>query len=381
MKKKILHIITSIDNGGAENHLVDLILKQVNLFDIFLIYFKGNNYHLSKLERFGVKVYKISFFRFNFYKFITNFFKIIKIYKNIKPDIVHCHLWLSEIYGLTLKFFYKNFFLVITKHLDSFIFEGSYGHNKILKGIFLERMIFKYSDHIVFITHAVKKFFLKKITITKKKYSVIYYGVNTKIFKKKKNFFTKRKLNIDNDSYVIGCVARHVEQKNLDFVIKSFSHFLKNNPQIKIKLIMIGKGHLTEKLIKLSENLGLNNKVIWIKETNNIVSYFNIFDMICLVSKYEGLGRVLLEAIACKVPILATRTGGIPEIVKHKYDGYLINSMNMNKFSNYILKTLKLSKSKIFNKNLLRNKYLLSLERVFLQINKIYYNFLKKKNS
>lgn len=202
-----------------------------------------------------------------------------------------------------------------------------------------------------------------------------------KFLKKKKNFFTKRKLNIDNDSYVIGCVARHVEQKNLDFVIKSFSHFLKNNPQIKIKLIMIGKGHLTEKLIKLSEDLGLNNKVIWIKETNNIVSYFNIFDMICLVSNYEGLGRVLLEAIACKVPILATRTGGIPEIVKHKYDGYLINSMNMNKFSNYILKTLKLSKSKIFNKNLLRNKYLLSLERVFLQINKIYHNFLKNKKN
>jgi glycosyltransferase involved in cell wall biosynthesis len=53
--------------------------------------------------------------------------------------------------------------------------------------------------------------------------------------------------------------------------------------------------------------------------------------MICLTSRYEGLGKVLLEAIACEVPILASRVGGIPEIVKNKHNGYLIDSININK--------------------------------------------------
>jgi glycosyltransferase involved in cell wall biosynthesis len=379
LKKKILHIITSIDNGGAENHLVDLISHQIDMYDVYLIFFKGNNFHLNKLTKLGVKVFKINYFRLNLIKLIINFFKIVKIYKNIRPDIIHCHLWISEIYGFILKFFYKNFILIITKHLDSYILEGSYGNNKIFNGFFIEKKIFQYSDHIIFITKAVKKFFLKKIKLEKKKYSVVYYGVDTKVFKKKQNTILKKKLNIDTKTYVIGCVARHVEQKNLDFVIKSFSHFLRNNPDVKIKLIMIGKGHLTKKLIKLAIELGVNNKVLWIRDTNSIASYYNIFDMICLTSSYEGLGKVLLEAIACEVPILATRAGGIPEIVKNKFNGYLINTININKFSNRIIDTINLSKSKNFKKNLLLNKSLLSLERVFLEVNKIYYNCLYKK--
>ena len=266
IKKKILHIITSIDNGGAENHLYDLTSKQVKIYDVFLIYFKGSNYHKNNLVHIGVKIFKVNFTNKNFLLFVMKFLEVLKIYKKIRPEIVHCHLWISEFYGLCLKLLYRrSFFLVITKHLDSFIFEGSFGSKKFLKGIFLEKIIFYYTDHIIFISKAVKNFFLQSININREKYSTIYYGVNFDKFSKFNRIASihlRKKLNINNKTIILGCVARHVEQKSLDIVLKSFSLFAKRNPKIKTKLIMIGKGHLENDLKQLAKHLSIYNKTI-----------------------------------------------------------------------------------------------------------------------
>jgi glycosyltransferase involved in cell wall biosynthesis len=375
-KKKILHIITSIDNGGAENHLYDLISKQVTAYDIFLIYFKGTNHHRSDLISKGVKVFKVNFSNKNIFLFLIKFLSVLKIFKNVKPDIVHCHLWISELCGLFLKLIYgKSFLLIVTKHLDSFFFEGSFGTKNFLRGIFLERIIFFYTNHIIFISKEVKNFFLKKIDFNKKKYSVIYYGVNLKKFSKynyKEIIDLKKKLNIDNKTIIIGCVARHVEQKSLDIVIKSFSQFVQQNSKIKAKLIMIGKGHLESELKRLAKDLNISNKIIWIKYTNKINLYFNLFHIFCLSSKYEGLGLVLLEALASGIPVLATRSGAIPEIIKNKKNGYLVKHGDINNFSRRIDDTLKLSKKSSFKENLSNLKDLFSLDRVYEATNKAY---------
>jgi len=375
-KKKLLHIITSIDNGGAENHLRDLISRQVSTYDVFLIYFKGSNYHKDDLVSKGVKVFKIRFLNKNIFLFVIKFLLVLKIFKNIKPDIVHCHLWISELYGLFLKLIYrKSFLLIVTKHLDSFFLEGSYGIKNFVRGIFIERIIFYYTDHVIFISKAVKKFFLKKIYITKKKYSVIYYGINLKKFVKlnsKKKMNLKKKLDIDNKTFVLGCIARHVEQKSLDIIIKSFSLFVQKNPDIKAKLIMIGKGHLESELKHLAKDLNINKKIIWINYTDNINLYFNIFDMFCLSSRYEGLGLVLLESLASGVPVLATRSGAIPEIIINKKNGYLVKYGDINNFSKRIIDTLKLSKKVTFKKSLSNLKNLFSLDRVFVATDKAY---------
>jgi hypothetical protein len=69
--------------------------------------------------------------------------RVLKIFKKTKPDIVHCHLWISEIYGLLLKFIFKDkIYLIVTKHLDSYIFEASFGKKKNNKGYFFRESYF-----------------------------------------------------------------------------------------------------------------------------------------------------------------------------------------------------------------------------------------------
>jgi glycosyltransferase involved in cell wall biosynthesis len=377
VKKKILHIITSIDNGGAENYLVDLIANQIKIYNVFLIYFKGNNYYSKILKDKGVVLFKINFPNKKIIPFFFNFFKLLTIYNKIKPNIVHSHLWLSEIYGLLLKIIFKNEFkFVISKHLDSYIFEGSFGRNIILSGLFLEKIIFKYSDHIIFISNAVKNYFLKKISVKKKKYTVIYYGIDIKqiqVFDNKKILFLRKKFKIDTNQFVIGCVARHVEQKSLDILLRSYSIFNKNNQNIASKLIMIGRGGLTSNLKKLSKSLEINHKIIWIPYVKEINVYYKIFNVLCLSSKYEGLGRVLLEAMASGLPVVASDRGGIPEIIKNKKNGYIVPHGDILNFSKRIKDSLKLSRSKYFRANQLKNiKNNYTLNKVFLETNKVY---------
>jgi glycosyltransferase involved in cell wall biosynthesis len=377
MKKKILHIITSIDNGGAENHLIDLILEQVKIYDVYLVYFKGDDYHFNKLKKIKVNVLKINYIKSTFFLFFINFFKLFKFFKKINPQIVHCHLWISEIYGLLLKLFSKNHFsLIITKHLDSLIFEASFGQNKFFNGVYMEKIIIKYSDHLIFISKSVRNYFINKIYINKKKYSIVKYGINSKKFTKlnyNKFYNLKKKLGIKKGTYIVGCVSRHVEQKNLNLLLNAFAKFTNDNSNIETKLILIGKGYLTFDLKNLAINLGINNKIVWVSHTNNINLYFKLFNVFCICSKYEGFGLVLLEALAFGLPIVATKSGSFPEIVINNRNGYLVDRNNIDNFSYRIKDSLRLIKTNNFKEK--QQKYLnnnFSLKKVFLNTEKIY---------
>jgi glycosyltransferase involved in cell wall biosynthesis len=379
MKKKILHIITSIDNGGAENHLANLIYEQLKFYKVFIIYFKGNNYHKKELEDKGAAVFKINIFNKNLFLFFYNFFKLLKIFKKIKPDIVHCHLWISEIYGIFLKIIFKNqIYLVISKHLDSYIFEGSFGQEKIIKGIFLEKIIFKFSDHIIFISKSVKSYFIKRININNKKISIIQYGIDPKKFSKINNNISnlKKELRINKNLKVIGCIARHVRQKNLEKLIIAYEKFCRDNLTIKSKLIMIGRGNLTNNLKKLSKKLNINKNIEWISHTNNVNNYFKIFDVFCLTSSYEGFGLVLLEAFSFGLPIVAFKSGAIPEVIKNNKTGYLVKFNDVNNFALRIKDSLDVKKRKFFKNNQLIELKKYTLRQVFLKIDKVYKNFM-----
>jgi glycosyltransferase involved in cell wall biosynthesis len=382
MKKKILHIITSIDNGGAENHLADLIHNQLKIYEVFLIYFKGNNFHRKELENKGAIIFKINILNKNLFLLFLGFFKVLKIFKKTKPDIVHCHLWISEIYGFLLKVIFKDkIFLIVTKHLDSYIFEASFGKKEIIKGIFLEKIIFKLSDHIIFISKSVKNYFVKKINVNNKKFSIVHYGINAKKFSKITNdnkiFNLKNKLCIDKNAKVIGCVARHVSQKNLEALIRAYAKFCKDNYKINSKLIMIGRGYLTSELKKLSNELNVNKKIIWVPYVSKINNYYKIFDVFCLTSQYEGFGLVLLEAFAFGLPIVAFRSGAIPEIIHNNKTGYLVKFNDIDNFVCRLKDSFNPSKNKIFKRNQLihlKKKY--TLKQVFFKVDEIYKNFL-----
>ena len=336
---KVIYLISSIDKGGAETHLVTLAenIKKKN-HKVLLIYFKGHGFWSKYLKKNGIQVLKIK--TVNIFSFFFNFFKLKKIVKNYSPDILHCNLSLAEIYGYLIKKFTKlNFKLIITKHLDSFYFEASNGKKSIFNGLFLEKLILKNAYKIIFISKAVKKYFCKKIKLGERQSCIIYYGLNKKFYKKTSVddvIELKEKFKIVKKDLIIGCVARHVRQKSLDFLIRSFCvSSIKNK---NLKLILVGTGPLTNELKKIAETLNLGSRIVWIKHFQDISKIISIFDISTLTSQYEGLGLFLLESMLLKKPIIATSRGAIPEVVIDNFNGYLLKSNDLNLFDKCIEK-------------------------------------------
>ena len=381
---KICHLITSIDRGGAENHLISLIKKQRKNSKILLIYLKGNSYWRKELEAIGVKVIKIEFLNLiNIIKFISIFFELKKIIFKFNPDILHAHLSSMEILASLIKFFNrKKINLVITKHLDSFFLEGSTGQNKLIKGAFIDNFILNNADKIICISKQVKNYFQNFFYIPNNKIKVIYYGVDQSYFKKDSGFRELKatkliKKYIKNKDFLICCIARQVKQKSLDFLILSFAKFCKKNPNSK--LLLVGNGPERNNLIKISKDNNIYKKIVWINFSERIKDLLNISNVLVLTSKYEGFGMVFLEAMLSNTPIISTNVSAIPEVIQHNYNGILIKPNNMDQLIT-ALKNIQnkklIKKFNINSKKLLRSKFHRNI--MYKKTNDIYLSILDK---
>ena len=138
----------------------------------------------------------------------------------------------------------------------------------------------------------------------------------------------------DNETYVL-FMGIFSKRKNIDLLLRSFVIVKKKKSDIKLKLVgkLNGFGPFYEDLIK---SLGLENSVEIIGEVENNVKYFQ--NALCTVSTSheEGFGMVLAESLSCGTPVVATKSGGVADIVKHGKNGFLVD-YDENQISSSIL--------------------------------------------
>ena len=366
---KILFAINSIDKGGAETHLVNLISglleKRINV-SIFYTK-KDNQFFKKKLETLNVKIFKKKEnINLNVVNFFLDFFYLRKLILQLNPNIIHVHLPYMELLTfLVLKTLKKKYKFIITKHVDSSLFDGSNRQQECFIGSFIGNLIYSRAKKIIAISQAVKKYVIDNYNnINVKNIAVIRYGIEYKIlssYTKTLNIF-KKKYNLQGH-YVLGVAARLVRQKSIDFLIKSFSEYNKNfNP--KSKLLIAGKGPLKIELEELVASLNLKKSVKFLGFQSDINTFYRSIDVFCLTSSYEGLGLAILEALACKKPIITSNCSAMPEIIKQNKNGLLVDHLNIGQLVKAIqaLEDPKLRNKISFNSNkLLKKKFSLPL--------------------
>ncbi len=171
----------------------------------------------------------------------------------------------------------------------------------------------------------------------------------------------KRRLNIDNDDFVIVTVCRLVKRKGVEYLIEAISLIKDKN----IKLIVVGDGPERKNLELIKDKYDLKDRVIFVGKVPDLSIYYSIAKVGSLVSytienegDFEGLGLVLLEAQLYGLPVIGTRSGGIPEAIEDGKTGFVVDERNANAISDSILK--------LKNDNSLYNK-MKSNTKVFLQ--------------
>lgn len=165
------------------------------------------------------------------------------------------------------------------------------------------------------------------------KIHVVYNGIDTEVYKPSKDFpLTRKEWNISEDTRVLSYVGRIDKEKGLETLIKALGLLLKNGANIK--LLVAGKpllrGNDYKKFLEqMLTDLGIEKNVDFLGHVANTTSVYQVSDVTVLPSLWsEPFGMVIVESMACGTPVVASRTGGVPEILTGEFDEGLFEPGN-----------------------------------------------------
>ena len=162
-----------------------------------------------------------------------------------------------------------------------------------------------------------------------------------------KNF--NRNILANDDEKIITHISNFRKVKRIDDVINSYNLI---NKKINSKLILLGDGPERIKAEKLCDELNLNDKVLFLGASNETAKILYLSDVFILASTTESFGLVALEAMASSVPVISTNSGGLPEVNKDGFSGYLSNVGDINTMAKNAIKILEdSSRLQNFKKN------------------------------
>jgi glycosyltransferase involved in cell wall biosynthesis len=297
---KILHIITTIERGGAEKQLVVLVKEQIRQGNqITVLPVKGKLELFDDFRNLGAFV-DISIVN---RPFIFQIYQVNKLKKAF--DLVHLHLPRAEILGT---FSPSKQRTVISRHNTEPFYPNGNTHISRLMSRFTSRR----TGAVIAISESVKDFlYLNKEISPNAQLHVVYYGYDSsKVLSKASDAFNL----IRNDTnHLLVTVSRLVPQKDLFTLIKAISELRKKWPDIQ--LAIFGTGPLLFELEEFAHANGVAKSVHFLGRTENPRGAMSLSDAFVLTSKYEGFGLVLVEAMTAATPIVAANNSAIPEVL------------------------------------------------------------------
>ena len=341
----IVHIITTIDLGGAEKQLLILVKEQLKRgLKVLVIPLKGNNSLKEDFIDSGCSVIN----RITNQPFTLQIYHINKFLKSQKNFIVHAHLPRAEIISALLSRNSQKF--IVTRHNTEKFFPRLPLHMSSL----ISRQVLKKTDAIIAISNAVKRYLLiNGEAKDSMPVWVVPYGIWYAPTKTTKTTKTRR-IEVNEKIYKIGTVARLVKQKNLETLILSFARYKLTYPNSI--LIIIGQGNQESILLNLAKKLMIAESITWMKSVNNIDHVLNSFDLFILPSLYEGFGLVYLEAMLAAVPIISSDNQAALEIFGSDAE----NIFEMKNVDSLVSKMFEFRSPETVQKNLQRYQRILN---------------------
>lgn len=273
--------------------------------------------------------------------------KIVDMVQLHKIDILHVHYAIPHAYAAymskqMLKTRGINLPIVTTLHGTDITLVGSHPYYKNAVEFSINN-----SDAVTSVSKDLKRDTLSFFNI-KKNIEVIPNFVDLeKYIHVHEN--CNRGVLANEDEKIITHISNFRKVKRIDDVINSFNLI---NKEINSKLILLGDGPERIKAEKLCDELNLNEKVLFLGASNETAKILCLSDVFILASTTESFGLVALEAMASSVPVVSTNSGGLPEVNKDGFSGYLSDVGDINNMAKNAIKILKDSTKLInFKKN------------------------------
>ncbi|MFA7193535.1 MAG: glycosyltransferase [Candidatus Paceibacterota bacterium] len=326
-KTKICYIITKSNFGGAQKYVYELATSlDKNLFEVYVA-LGGNGILKQKLIESEIHVVNIPNLSnklittsdIGSFKFLYNFFNENHF------DVVHLNS--SKIgalggFAARLSGVPK---IIFTAHGWAFNEDRGFISKSIIK--FIHWLTIMLCDQTIAVSENIKKQVFGW-PFTPNKITIIHNGVKEIDFydkTKARGILAEINQNINPDKFLVGTIAELHPIKGLDILVDAIKSIEAN---IDAQIVIIGEGHIRKELEEQIKNYNLENKVILLGFLDNAAKYLKAFDLFILPSRSEALALVVLEAGLGDVPVIATKVGGLPEIISNESFGKIVEPEN-----------------------------------------------------
>lgn len=330
-KIKVLQIFEDLEIGGLERIIVTLVeeLDQERYDPEVWCIAKGGDI-AEELIRKG-KVVRILGIK-SYYNPI-NILRFAYELKKASPRIIHSHGYFSNtisriaaiLAGVPIKFV----------HLHN-VYSSAYSRRNLA----IERFLSLFTDKIICCSDAVRRFAIDYEKINPHKLLTIYNAINLERFTYPANFQEMReRLGLLAGEKLIGTIGSLRAVKGHRYFLEAARLLTGKFPHLKFAIV--GGGSLETELKMLARNLGLEEKVIFTGSQRDVSGLLKAMDIFVLASLREGMPLSVIEAQACGLPIVATKIGGVPEVVKDGVSGILVAPKSPEAISKAVISLLK----------------------------------------
>lgn len=299
--KKVLHLIASLGNGGAERQLIELLKKNNQHF---LCSFSEAGVYEKKIKKLGITLIelKVKHPIFIFLKI----YKIIKVIRKYKIDMVHAWMYNACIVSVIVKYLSRKKKVKILWGIRCSNMNVNYYSLQLRINLYFCKIFSRLADQIIYNSYSGFDYH-RSIGFSNENDCVIQNGIDSKKFKfcyiNRQNL--RQRYGLSKDKKVILCVARVDPMKGHKELLSAFARVVNKS---RLKLILIGKG---------TEVFKNSKDVLALGMINNVEVYYSMADFIIIPSIFgEGFSNVLVEGMLCKLFPISSDVGDNKSIIE-----------------------------------------------------------------
>ncbi|GJQ57447.1 MAG: glycosyltransferase [Candidatus Scalindua sp. AMX11] len=327
---KVCYIIGQLTKGGAEGQIYQLV-KHLDRrrFCPTVISLSQGGYWAKEIRKLNIQVVEL---QRRTHKEFTRLFKLVKLLKDIKPDIVHTQLFSANTYGRVAAIIAR-VPIIIGHELSLPVI----GKDKKFYQICIEKFLSMFSQGIICNSAKVSDILVKKHFYSVSKIFIVHNGVVITDFQKQIKHSRKLKTN----HKTVGIVARLDPAKNQRLFLDMANIILSMPENKSTKFLIVGDGPLKKELEEYSRNLGIEQNVIFTGERSDIPELLQEMDIFVMTSLFEGIPNAIMEAMLAGLPIVSTDVGAISEVVIDGENGFLCPSHDSKNLADKVIRLIK----------------------------------------
>lgn len=336
-KTRVIHVITRFDKGGsAENTFLTAAGLDREAYEVLLVMGPSGESGMGPLERAsveenlsrlrarGVKILTLASLvrRVSPVKDLAALAALWRLFRRERPAIVHTHTSKAGILGRWAAWLAGVPVVVHTPH--GHVFWGYFGPAKTRAFILLERLTALVTDRLVMLTDQERLDHLRFRVAPEDKFSTVHSGVDLGRFMDPAGGWDgmRRSLGIPDGAFVVGAAGRLTAVKGHRHLLDAARTVVDRHPQTVF--VFLGAGELLGELQRQAATLGIEANVRFAGWRPDVGLAMSAFDLFAFPSINEGMGKALVEAMALEKPVVASRIGGIADLVNDGVNGFLV---------------------------------------------------------